>query len=156
ASVRDFRSGIVATTRSLRAASASEASAVSPTINAVRIDVKRCIPDISSILEGVRRVRAQDERGLEEQLVHDSRRSVIGGEQARTIALGVLVTEAEAQKLRGEEAHVGADRPLESGTVGELRGVVARTERPPAKGLQLAVQIPAKGVARLADRIQAL
>src|SRR5262249_12876603 len=129
ASASDLRSGIVVTTRSLRAPWAPEVSAVS-VINIVTRNVKRRIRIVSSILERVRGVRAQNEARLEEDLVHGSRRRIVLIERCDLcpIALGILVGETEAQELRGPEGDVRLDRPFEARLRGKLRRIVARSE----------------------------
>src|SRR5882672_2388147 len=148
ASASDLRSGMVVTTRSLRAPWASDVSAASAT-RAVTMSAKRRIRVFSSILERVRGMRAQDERRLEEDFVRRLGRRVVQVERGDrgSGTLGVLVGETEAQELRGPEGDVRLDRPFEAGLVRELGGVVTRAERPPSEGLQLALQVPAEGVA---------
>ena len=46
-------------------------------------------------------MRAQDERGLEEQLVHDATAAAVEIEALAVRALGVLVGQAEAQERLG-------------------------------------------------------
>src|SRR2546422_11084979 len=89
---------------------------------------------------------AQNERGLEEQLVHDPTAAAVAVEAGQVAmgTLGVLVAEAEAQEFRREEADVRADGPLVAGTVGILRRVVPYAERPASPGLQLPPAVPAK------------
>src|SRR5919108_2419558 len=99
----------------------------------------------------MRRMGAEDERGLEQELVHDAPAAAgaIEIEQITMRALGVLVREPEPQKLRRVEGHVGLDSPLMARIRRVLRRVVPRPERPPPPGLDLGPTVPAEAVARL-------
>src|SRR5262249_13628967 len=149
ASVSDLRSGMVVTTRSLRAPWAPETSVVSA-IRTATMKVRRRIRVVSSILEWVRGVRAQDKGRLEEDLVDGLCRRIVLVERCDLcpIALGVLVGQPEAQELRGPEGDIRLDRPFEARLGRKLRRIVARSERPPPPRLQFTVEVPAEGVAR--------
>src|SRR5262245_64315149 len=93
---------------------------------------------------------AQDERGLEQDLVHGAGAPAVEVELIAGLAgpLGVLVAQAEAEKLGRPEGDVGSEGPLPSGLHGELRVVVASAERPTAPRLDLTVEVPAEPVER--------
>src|SRR5882724_5639623 len=96
-SVRALRSGIVATTRILSAAEAAGTS--SPmTARASRVRNAR---SICRLLEGMRRVGAENEGGLEENLVHlpGARVVQVEGVASLRTAVGVLVGQAESEEL---------------------------------------------------------
>src|SRR5688572_13510396 len=136
-SASDFRSGMVATTRSL-AASAAPAKRPATTSAATMVRMQALV--MAGLLEGVRRVGAEDECGLEEQLVENA---AAAGLRAHTVrALGVLVAEPEAQELRRHEGHVRLHGPLPARLHGILRRVVARAEGPAAPRLHLRVRVP--------------
>ena len=59
----------------------------------------------------MRRVGAQDERGLEQDLVHLAGARLVVRDPIPLIPLGVLVAEPEAEELRGHEGHVRTGRP---------------------------------------------
>src|ERR1044071_1531418 len=84
----------------------------------------------SSSLERVRRMGAQDERGLEEDLVDLAGARVVVGEAVAVRPLGVLVAEAEAEELGGHEREVGTDRPLPPAHDRVLGPVVAEAGGP--------------------------
>src|SRR5581483_3307530 len=90
---------------------------------------------------------AQDERGLEEQLVHKSRAAPVACGIEPLLPVGVLVGQTEAQKLGRKEADVRLDGPLPAGRVRILRRVVPRAERPPAPRLQLGPSVPPEAIA---------
>src|SRR4030095_1193516 len=91
-------------------------------------------------------MRAQDERSLEEEFVGDPTGTAVEIEAFAVRPIGVLVGQAETQKLRGKEAHVRFDGPLPTGIHGVLRRVVADPERPSAPGLQLTPAVPPEAV----------
>src|SRR5712692_8341824 len=154
ASTSDFRSGMVATTRSFRAAWALGTSRVSARSSVTAANELERRMSRLPILERVGGMGAEDERALEEDLVHLPRASPVEVEAVAMVAVGVLVDEAEAQEFRRPEGHVGLDRPLAPGTVGELRPVVADASRPPPPRLHLAPEVPAEAVAlALVERI---
>src|SRR5919108_1464966 len=166
ASVSDFRSGMVATTFSLRAACTPGASITVPAMANTTSRINRFMRDL--LLEAMGGMGAQDERGLEEQLVDDATAAAVGIEAVAVRALGVLVGRAEPQELRREEAHVRLDGPLAARHRRILRVVVAGAERPLPPRLHLGPAVPAEAVLRLllerialvaghlADRIDAL
>src|SRR5438045_3379927 len=93
--------------------------------------------------ERMRRMGAEDERGLEKQLVDAPRARLVRGEADVLAPLRELVPQTESQELRRIEADVRLDRLL--ATAHELlRVIVARTERPAPERLQLAVAVPAE------------
>src|SRR5262245_65532974 len=99
---------MVATTRSLRAAwtRGGATIATAATSKSTRMPI-RFITLLS--LKRVRGVGAQDERRLEEPLVHEPP-AAAGAVQVEEISirtLGVLVREADPQKLGRIEAHIG-------------------------------------------------
>src|SRR5437016_3367452 len=71
-------------------------------------------------LEGVSGVGAQNERALEEHLVHVPGAAAVGVEAVSMIAVGVFIREPEAQELRRPERDVGLDRALAPRVDGEL------------------------------------
>src|SRR5439155_9060866 len=89
ASVSAFRSGIVATTRSLRAASTPGTVRTTAALRRTR-EVSRFI--MVAPLERVRRMGAENERGLEEPFVHEPTAAAVAVEveQLAMRALGVL------------------------------------------------------------------
>src|SRR2546426_3364207 len=143
ASVSAFRSGIVAMTRNLRAPSAPETIRTAATIRRTRAQSRLLM---IAPLERMRRVGAQDERGLEEQLAHEPRATTVAGDVERMAAVGVFVTHAEAEELRRIEGYVRFHGPLIAGRVRELGGVVAHAERPATPRLQFAPAVPPEAV----------
>src|SRR5438093_4359866 len=99
----------------------------------------------------MRRMGAENERGLEEPFVHDPTAAAVAVEveQVAMRALGVLVAQAEPQELGGIETHVRLDGPLIPWVRRILRRVIACAERPPPPWLHLAPAVPAEAVARL-------
>src|SRR5690349_5791770 len=157
ASVRALRSGVVATTRIRDAAGAGPAVSAMVASAAMTVAVTTgsrtlCMVISSSSLERVRRMGAQDERGLEEDLVDLPGAPAVVGEAGTVGALGVLVAQAEAEELRRHEREVGADRPLAPAHQRILGPVVAQPggpagELPGAERLDLAAHVPAPAVA---------
>src|SRR5437762_3288061 len=146
ASVSDLRSGVVATTRSFFAActpGASRASVITiaPTTRRGRLMFK---PPCA--LEWVSGVGAQNERALEEHLVHVPGAAAVGVEAVSMIAVGVFIREPEAQELRRPERDVGLDRALAPRVDGELGPVVADAARPATEGLHLETGVPAEAI----------
>src|SRR5713101_9309491 len=98
----------------------------------------------------MRRMGAEDERGLEENLVYlPGASSVVREPRVATAlrALGVLVAEAEPQELRRHEAQIGLHRPLLPGIDRVLCPVVPESGRPAAERadaerLHLSVRVP--------------
>src|SRR5712691_11831660 len=98
------------------------------------------------------RVGAQDEGGLEENLVHLAGARLVVRESVPLVALGVLVAETEAEELRGHEGQVRAGGPFVAPLDRELGPVVTEAGGPAApgsgaNGLDLAAQVPAPAVA---------
>src|SRR5438105_746575 len=151
ASASDLRSGIVVTTRSLRATWAAVGDIAAATITATTTSALIRLITPRLLLKGVRRMRAQNERRLEEPFAPDPPTPAGAGEIEHVAlrAVGVLVGEPKAQELRGIEAHVRLDRPLIAGTRRVLRRVVTRAEGPAPPRLQLSPAVPAEAVARL-------
>src|SRR4029453_9459252 len=118
---------------------------------------------VLSSLEGMGRMGTENERGLEEPLVHVLGASavVLKAQIAAALrALSVLVADAEAQELRWHEAQIRLHRPLCPRIDRKLRPVVAEPEGPAAESaeaerLQLAVHVPAVPLAGplLLDRV---
>src|SRR5207237_232867 len=67
---------------------------------------------VSASLERMRRMRAEDERGLEEELVDVPRARLVRGEAVVLRSIRQLVAETKAQELGGIEADVRLDGPL--------------------------------------------
>src|SRR5262245_47412930 len=91
---------------------------------------------------------AENERGLQEKLVHRAGAAAIQVEEIAGLrgALRVLVGQAEAQELRGPERDVRLDRPFHAGVLRELRPVISHTAGHPAPRLHLAAEVPAPAV----------
>src|SRR5438477_1004936 len=151
ASVSDLRSGIVATTRSLRAAWTGGGDTAASTIRRRTMSALIRLVTMALLLERVRRMGAENERGLEEQLVHESRAAAIAVEveQIALRAIGVLVADPEAQELGGIEAHVWLHGPLIARVRRVLRRVIPRTERPPTPWLKLGPPVPPEALSGL-------
>src|SRR5258706_10030484 len=100
-------------------------------------------------LKGMRRVGAEDERCLKEDLVQLPGAGVIQVERIASLgtAVGVLVRDREAEELRRPEREVGLYRPSPSGILGVLRPVVANPAGPAAEGLDLEAGVPAEVIA---------
>src|SRR2546422_4636376 len=145
-SVSALRSGIVATTRILSAAEAVGSSGPMPQRAARKIRIAR---RMDRLLEGVRRMGAEDERALEEDLVHPPGARVVQVEGVASLraAVGVLVRQPEAQELRRPEREIRLDRPLLTGIHRVLRPVVADAAGPTAEGLHLEPGVPAEVIA---------
>src|ERR1051326_7207204 len=141
ASVSDFKSGIVVTTRTLSAACALVASAIAPATATKRRN--HCVGCMRLLLERMRRMGAENERGLEEDLVDVPRGRLVVRESRVLASLRELVAQTESQELRRKEADVRLDRLL-AAAYQLLRVVVARTARPAPERLQLAVSVPAE------------
>src|SRR5947208_17190443 len=79
------------------------------------------------LLEGVRGMRGEDEGGLEEELVHipGARAVQVYGVASLGAAVGVLVLQREAEKLRRPERDVWRDRSLRGRLRRLLRSLVA-------------------------------
>src|SRR5438876_217670 len=129
ASASDLRSGIVVTTRSFSAAVTSVANSATPARSAINNRRTCVIGPLSSILERVRRMGAEDERALQEDLVHSSGGEAGVGQQG-TIPVGVLVADAKLEELRGHERQIRLHGPLPSGIERILRPVVAHASGP--------------------------
>src|SRR6266542_1032383 len=145
ASASDLRSGIVVTTRSFSAAGTSVANRATPARSAINNRRTCVIGPLSSILERVRRMGAEDERALQEDLVHPSRTQPRLRRQ-RMGALGVLVADAELEELRGHERQIRLHGPLPSGIERILRPVVAHASGPAPERLHLGVGVPAEAI----------
>src|SRR5499425_2883044 len=152
ASVSAFKSVVVVTTRILSAAAplpaqrprASRLAVITETIPGIGVSL--------SSLERVRRMGAQDERGLEEDLVDLAGGRVVVAEAVPLVSLRVLVAQAEAEELGGHEGQVRAHRPLVAAQDRELGPVVAEPGRPAGEladpeRLDLATRVPAPTVA---------
>src|SRR5262249_56292814 len=105
-----------------------------------------CIRVVSSSLEWVRGVRAQDKGRLEEDLVDGLCRRIVLVERCDLcpIALGVLVGQPEAQELRGPEGDIRLDRPFEARLGRKLRRIVARSARRSRTRVQFTDEAPAE------------
>src|SRR6266542_269844 len=147
ASASDLRSGIVVTTRSFSAAGTSVANSATPARSAIDNRWMRVIGPLSSILERVRRVGAEDERALQEDLVHPSRTQPRLRQQ-RMGALGVLVADPELEEVRRDEGQIRLHGPLPPGIERILRPVVAHAAGPAPEGLYLGVGVPAEASTR--------
>src|SRR5689334_663260 len=151
ASVRALRSVVVATAWIRDAAAAEPGGSASSA--SVTSDSRTLIMIVSSSsLERMRRVGAQDEGGLEEDLVDLPGARLVVGEAVAVGSLGVLVAEPEAEELRGHEREVGPDGPLPPAHDRVLGPVVAEAggpagELPGAEGLHLAARVPAPAIA---------
>src|SRR5437773_4074182 len=101
----------------------------------------------------MRRMGAENERGLEEDLVHLSRARLVRREPLVLASVRQLVPEPEAQELGRIEADVRLDRLLASPEE-LLHVIVPGAEGPAAKWLQLGVQVVAEARERpvVADR----
>src|SRR5207247_3231573 len=101
----------------------------------------------------MRRMGAENERGLEEDLVDFARARFVRRESVVLASVRQLVPEPEAQEFGRKEADVRLDRLLASPE--ELfHVVVTRAESPAAKWLQLGVQVipEARECPMIADR----
>src|SRR5258706_5186869 len=96
-------------------------------------------------LKGMRRVGAEDERCLKEDLVQLPGAGVIQVERIASLgtAVGVLVREPEAEELRRPEREVWLYRPFPTGILGVLRPVVANPAGPSASAHDLETRVPA-------------
>src|SRR5436309_15977047 len=99
--------------------------------------------------EGMRRMGAEDERCLEQDLVQLPRARVVQVERVASLgtAVRVLVRDPEAQELRRPECQVRLYRPLPAGIHRVLRPVVADAAGPAAEGLRLEAGVPAEVIA---------
>src|SRR6185503_3962018 len=102
--------------------------------------------------EGMRRMGAQDEGGLEEDLVHLPGARLVVAEAVAGGALGVLVAQAEAQELGRAERDERPHRPLAPAHDRVLGPVVAEAGAEAAQPaglerLHLAARVPAPAVA---------
>src|SRR4029453_15591290 len=100
------------------------------------------------LLEGMGGVGAEDERGLEGELVHRAGAAAVQVEGVDSLrgACRVLVGESEPEELRRPERDVGLDRLLETRGLQELRPVVPEAAGPAAPGLHLAAHVEAPAV----------
>src|SRR5919198_5973401 len=97
----------------------------------------------------MRGMRAENERGLEKQLVDQTRAAAVARRIEALLPVRVLVRQPEAQELRREEAHVWLHGPLPARRIRILRRIVARAERPAPPRLQLRPRVPAEALTPL-------
>src|SRR6266508_14645 len=105
-----------------------------------------------SLLERMRRVGAENERGLEQKLVDAPGTAAVQVDAVAARPLGVLVAQPKAQELGGHEGKIGLHGPLMPGTLRVLCPVVPepgrpQAERPETERLELAIGPPAEPVA---------
>src|SRR5207249_8719854 len=98
---------------------------------------------VSCLLEGVRGMGAEDERGLEKELVHGPRAAAVEIEAVTMSAVRALVRRPEAEELGRPETDVGLDRPLGARVLRVLRPVEPKSAGPATPGLHFAAQVPA-------------
>src|SRR5437899_8836923 len=143
-SVSALRSGIVATTWILSAAEA--AGSIGPmtarAAPSIRIARRMC----RRLLEGGRGMGAEDDRGLEKELVHGPRAAAVEIEAVTMSAVRALVRRPEAEELGRPETDVGLERPLGTWILRVLRPVDPQTAGPAPPRLDLAAHVPAPAV----------
>src|SRR5215467_12797230 len=130
ASVSDLRSVVVVTTRSFWASAVEGPSAAASAHRKIRNRGMTCGLLVSERVGGV---SAQDERGLEQDLVDPAGAAAVVGEvqvAAAVRALRVLVAETEAQELRRIVREERLDGPLLARVDRVLRPVVAEARQP--------------------------
>src|SRR4029453_17539566 len=90
----------------------------------------------------MRGMRAENEGGLEQDLIDDAGAPAVVAEAVALVPLGMLVAQAEAEEFRGHEGDIGLHRPLPPALIRELGPVVAESEQPAPPRLPVHPGVP--------------